>query len=469
MSAHPPVFDVVIIGAGVVGCAIARELSQYTLSVALIEAQNDVGKGTSKANTAILHTGFDTKPDSLESRLLRRGYRRLLEYAPSAGIPIERLGAILIAWDETQAAALDDLWQNANRNGVIDAEIVSADEIYRLEPNLGSGAIAGMKIPGESIICPFTPPLAFATEAVVNGVTLIREFEIAAIERQAPDFYALRSANDTVCARFIINAAGLHADTIDLMLGHETFHVTPRRGELIVFDKLSRPLVNHVLLPVPTAVSKGVLVSPTTLGNVLLGPTAQDIEDKHNTNTTADGIAALLEAGRRIMPALIDYEVTSSYTGLRAATEHRDYQITAYPDESYICVGGIRSTGLSASMGIAEYVVELLTEQCGLTLSKKPDYQRVRMPNIGEAFERPYQSTEAISRDPAYGQIICFCERVTLGEIRHAMSSPLPPRDLDGLRRRTRAQLGRCQGFHCSATVKSILDTTLERSAGEAQ
>ena len=242
--------------------------------------------------------------------------------------------------------------------------------------------------------------------------------------------------------------------------------MTPRRGELIVFDKLARPLVNHILLQVPTKVSKGVLVSPTVFGNVMLGPTAEDIPDKTATGSTAAGIAGLCERGKRIVPELMAEEVTAVYVGLRAATEHSDYQINFHPAQRYVCVGGIRSTGLSASMAIAEHVVEGLAD-AGLALALKDDFRSVRMPNIGEAFPRPYQSAEAIAANPDYGRIVCHCERVTRGEILDATRSPLPARTLDGVRRRTRALLGRCQGFFCAATITHLVAEATGQSVSQ--
>ena len=237
------------------------------------------------------------------------------------------------------------------------------------------------------------------------------------------------------------------------MAGLGGFTVTPRRGELIVFDKLSRPLVSHVLLPVPTATTKGVLVAPTVFGNVMLGPTAVDLERKDDTASTADGIARLMAQGRRLMPALLEHEVTAVYAGLRAATEHADYRLELHADRGYACAAGIRSTGLTASMAIAEWARDALAD-AGLALRERPQgLPAVRMPNLGEAFPRPYCEAERIAADPAYGEIVCFCERVTRGEIRDAAASDIPPLDLDGLRRRTRVLMGRCQGFFCGAHV----------------
>jgi glycerol-3-phosphate dehydrogenase len=221
--------------------------------------------------------------------------------------------------------------------------------------------------------------------------------------------------------------------------------------------------VNHVLLPVPTARTKGVLVSPTVFGNVVLGPTADDVDDKRDTASTPDGIARLLDHGRRLVPALVAEEVTAIYAGLRAATEHADYQIAFSPSAGYVCVGGIRSTGLTAAMAIAEYVVEGLRD-AGLRREERADWVPVRMPSLGEHAVRPYQSATAIARDPAYGRIVCHCERTTEGEIRDALAAPIPARSPDGLRRRTRALLGRCQGFYCGATVAAMLDAATKRA-----
>ena len=456
------IYDVAVIGAGAVGTAIARELARYQLSTVLVEAKSDVGTGTTKANTAIWHTGFDATPGTLEAKLLRRSYALMEDFVLEAGVPVERLGGLLVAWTEEQHRALPSLLKRAHDNGVTDVRIVSSEEVYRLEPKLSPGAWGGLLVPGESLICPFTLPLAFATQALLNGVDLRLNFPVQGI-RQENGVTAIQSAPGQILgARYLVNAAGLYSDEIDHMLGHHDFTVTPRRGELIVFDKFARSLVNHIVLPVPTAVTKGVLISPTVYGNVLLGPTAEDLDDKQNTATSQQGLQALLEKGRAILPALLQEEVTATYAGLRAATEHKDYQIRLHAEQRYVCVGGIRSTGVSAAMGIAEHVSELLME-AGLKMSPKPEFKSVRMPNIGEAAPRPYQRPELIAQNPDYGQIVCHCEKVSLGEIRDAIHSPIPARTLDGLRRRTRAMQGRCQGFNCQA---HIVDT-LARETGQ--
>lgn len=451
------VYDVAVIGAGVVGCAIARELSRYPVRAVVLDAADDVGEGTSKANTAILHCGFDATPGTLESRLVRHGYRLLTAYAAQVGIPIEPVGALLVAWDDEQLAALPRLAVKAAANGYPGCRIVERPELYAREPHLGPGALAALEVLGESVICPWTTTLAFATQAVAGGVELRLGTRVTGITAGGPGApHELATSTGTVRARHLVNAAGLAGDEVDRWMGCGGFTITPRRGQLLVFDKLARPLVNHILLPVPTERGKGVLVAPTVYGNVLLGPTAEDLADRTDTGSTAEGVDLLLDHGRRLVPDLLAEEVTAVYAGLRAATEHADYQLRGHPEKRYVCVGGIRSTGLSASMAIAEHVAGLLVEG-GLGLRDGRDPAPVRMPNLGEAMPRPYQRDDLIAADPEYGRIVCHCERVTRGELRDALAAAVPARTLDGLRRRTRAGNGRCQGFYCGAEVRALL------------
>jgi glycerol-3-phosphate dehydrogenase len=447
----PDGVDVAVVGAGVVGAAVARRLGRTRLRVALVEAGPDVGAGTSKANTAILHTGFDAKPGTVEARLVARGHALLSAYAAEAGIPVERTGALLVAWTEEQRDSLPQLAKQAAANGYDRCELVDAAALYQHEPHLGPGALGALGVPDESLICPWTTPLAFATEAIANGVILHRSCPVTAAER-AGDHWQLITPRGPLRCDWVVNAAGLRADEVERCLGHDGFTVTPRRGQLIVFDKLTRPLVRHILLPVPTARSKGVLVSPTVFGNVLLGPTAEDLDDKGDTASTAAGIAGLLDHGRRIVPALLDEEVTAVYAGLRAATEQPDYRLAFRPDERTVCLGGIRSTGLTSSLALAEWVADELAAT-GVDVAERPDAVGVRMPNLGDQATRPYLDGDRIAADREYGRIVCHCERVTAGEIRDACQSAVPPADLDGLRRRTRALMGRCQGFYCTAEV----------------
>ncbi|MFD7256053.1 FAD-dependent oxidoreductase [Streptomyces sp. NPDC059874] len=451
-------YDVTVVGAGVVGSAIARELARLPLRIALVDASDDVGDGTSKANTAILHTGFDAVPGSLESRLVREGQRLLGSYAADSGIPVEPLGALLVAWNEEQLAALPGLADKAVRNGYGSARILPAGEVRAREPELGTGVLGALHVPDESIICPWTTTLAYATQAVRAGVDLHLDCPVRSVAPGGQgEPHVLTTGRGPLRTRYLVNAAGLYADEIDRFLGHADFTVTPRRGQLIVFDELARGLVRHILLPVPDARGKGVLVTPTVYGNVMLGPTAEDLDDKTATGSTAEGLRLLREKGRRILPALLEEEVTAVYAGLRAATGQEDYAIRAHPEQRYVTVGGIRSTGLTASMAIAAHVVELLADG-GLPVAGARELEPVRMPNLGEAFPRPYRDAAMIAADPEYGRIVCHCERVTRGEIRDALAGTVPPGSLDGLRRRTRARGGRCQGFHCGAAVRALFE-----------
>ncbi|MEU8203409.1 NAD(P)/FAD-dependent oxidoreductase [Streptosporangium sp. NPDC049046] len=450
-------FDVAVIGAGIVGSAIARKLAGYELSVALLDARDDVGDGTSKANTAILHTGFDARPGTLESRLVREGYHLLSEYAERTGIPVERTGALLVAWTVEELDALPGLRHKAEQNGYDRTEIVGPEEVYRQLPHLGEGALGGLTVPDESIICTWTTNLALATDAVGRGVTPLLNRAVSSVEDRG-DHTVLRTSGGEVRARWVVNAAGLGADVVDRLFGHDRFTVTPRRGELLVYDKAARPMVDRIVLPVPSSRGKGVLISPTVYGNVLLGPTAEDLTDRTDTGTSEQGLRFLLDKGEKLMPDLLREEVTATYAGLRAASDHPDYLIEADAGRRYVLVGGIRSTGLTAGIAIAEYVAELARD-AGLALVPRENLpEPPRMPNLGEASTRPYQDAARIAADPAYGRVVCFCERVTAGEIRDTFASPIPPATLEGLRRRTRAMNGRCQGFFCGAEVKKLLE-----------
>lgn len=451
------VHDVVVIGAGVVGAAISRTLAGYELDVVTVEARTDVGDGTSKANTAILHTGFDASPGTLEARLVHQGYRLLNDYCEQTGIPVQRTSALLVAWDEEQLEALPTLQAKAERNGYLQTRVVDAEHVYATVPDLGPGALGGLVVPGESIICAWSTSVALATDAVNRGCDLRLETAVTGLQI-GPETTVVHTSGGDLTTRWVVNAAGLGGDTIERMAGFERFTLHPRRGELLVFDKLARPKVPVIVLPVPSSVGKGVLVSPTIYGNVMVGPTAEDMTDRADTATTQDGFDFLREKGERLMPSLLQEEVTAAYAGLRAAHDQSDYVIEADGATRYAVAGCIRSTGLTSAMAVAEHVRDLLAD-AGLELRPKSDLPAPpTMPPLGEHQQRPYADAELIAGDPAYGTVVCFCERVTEGEIRDALASPIPPRDLSGLRRRTRAHNGRCQGFFCGARLTAMLD-----------
>ena len=455
-------YEFAIIGAGVVGTALARELTRWTSSVVVIDALDDVGAGTSKANTAILHTGFDMKPNTIESALVSQGYKMLLDFAIESNICVERTGAILVAWNQDELVELKNIQERAIENGYLKSRLLSSQTIQELEPNLVSGVLGGLEIPDEFIIDPWSVSIAFATQAQRAGADFKFDSEVLTIA-QVPQGFSIQTKNETIQCAFIINAAGLYSDVIDRMLGFSELKINPRRGELIVFDKLARNLLHHIILPVPTNMGKGVLVSPTIFGNIMLGPTAVDVIDKEDKSTTEEGVNYLLKKGNQIIPKLLDEEVTTMYTGLRAASNEPDYFIKHRKELPYITVGGIRSTGLTASMAIAKYVLNLI-QQVEPVLKLSKEHAALKMPVLGDSVTRPYQNDAMISSNQLFGEIICHCEHVTKGEILGALQSELPPRSLSGLSRRTRACLGRCQGFYCSATVESILAQHLKQN-----
>ena len=447
-------YDVAVIGGGIVGTAITRELVRHGVDVALIEAAADVGAGTTKANTAIWHTGFDAKPGTLEAQLVRRGYERLTVDGPELGIPLWRTGALLVAWDDAQLASFDEVRTKAAANGYERCRQLDAAELYAREPHLGPGALGAVEVPDEGLLCPFTMPIAFATQALAGGAALLLDTRVTAASTAAGR-HRLQTSNGEITARYVVNAAGVMSDHVNRMFGHDGFTVTPRRGQLLVFDKLAGGLLDHVLLPIPTARTKGMLVAPTVYGNVLVGPTAEDLDDRRATATTAAGHEALHAWAAKVLPALTDEDVTAAYAGLRAATEHSDYQLFA-DAAGYVCAGGVRSTGLSSCLAIAEHVVGLLDE-AGLRVGAARDLPEITVAYLGADRPRPCTVPALVAANPQFGRVVCHCEQVSEAELRDALDGPLPAVDVDGLRRRTRVGQGRCQGFYCGARVEQIL------------
>jgi glycerol-3-phosphate dehydrogenase len=376
---------------------------------------------------------------------------------------MESLGGLLVAWSDEEVENLPKLKEKAIANGYTECELISSEQLYRLEPNLGKGALAALTVPGEWIIDPWTPIVAFATQAKLAGADILLNTKVEKVTYSDNQFKLATTTPDgsnQISSKYLINAAGLYSDEIDRQLGVRDFKITPRRGELIVFDKLARKLINHVILPVPSSMGKGVLVSPTVFGNIMLGPTAENLEDKTATGSTKSGLDTLKQKGKKIAPALLDEEITAIYAGLRAASEHSDYQIKLHQIDkqaNYLTVGGIRSTGLTASMAIAIYVKQLLTN-AGLTLSDEKQLPKVVMNNLGEATVRSYQDEAKIKQSPLHGQIICHCEKSTTQEVLDALAAPIPPSNLASLGRRSRAGLGRCQGFYCHSELRKLLE-----------
>lgn len=447
-------YDIAVIGAGVVGTAIARDLSRYNLGIVLLEAKAEIGDEASKGNSALMCSGVDVPADTLERQLVRRGYARYLAEAPAMGLPIRKTGAIVLAWSTEQVETLRREWDAAVADG-FDATLLDGAEVYRRWPHFGPGIRCGLWLPDEAIVDPFSTPYAYALDALTNGVEIRRGWPVLRAERMEGG-WALHGDEGSVKTQIVVNAGGIRADQVEALGRFGDFEIRPRRGQYIVLDKPARALHDVIAMPTPTPTTRGILITPTIFGNVLVGPTAEDVADRDDRRVTEAGLAQLREAMAMIAPALLDQPVNTIFAGMRPATQFRDYQIIPRLDQGWLTVAGIRSTGLSASLGIAEHVVSMLIPAV-FGAPRKQAVKAVRVADLSETSLRPWQDPARILADPAYGEMICHCERITLGELRDALTSPLAPRSLNGLKRRTRAMFGRCQGFYCGARVQALL------------
>jgi glycerol-3-phosphate dehydrogenase len=454
------IYDVAIIGAGVVGCAIFRRLCLGGARTVLLEKGADILSGASKGNSAMLHTGYDGMADSLELACVRVGYAEYMEIHRHLNLPLLETGGLLVAWDEAEAARLPAILADARRNGLADVHAIDAAELRRREPHLGPAALAAVVIPGEHIIDPWSPSLAYVLQGIAHGGEVRRGCAVTGGDRTATG-WRLATSDGPIEAAVVINAAGNYGDLVEAIARPSPFRIKPRKGQFVVFDKPASRLIRSSILPVPTERTKGVMVCRTAFGNVIVGPTAEDQEDRADAGVDAAQLAALIEKGRRILPALAGETVTATYAGLRPATQFKDYQIEALPDRHWITVGGIRSTGLTGSLGIAQHVAGLYAQHFG-RLADNPSPIWTPVPNLAEHLPRPHQQR-------GYGEIVCHCELVTRTEIDAALAGPLPAGDLGGLRRRTRCMMGGCQGFYCSARVAELAaGRVAELPAGKA-
>ena len=442
------IFDAIVVGAGVVGCAVFRALAVGGARVALLERGADILSGASKANSALLHTGYDAPPDSLELSCVRAGYAEYLEIRERLNLPLVETSAILVAWTGAEKDRLPAIVATARANGVADVTEIDAAEIRRREPHLGPGIRGGVSIPGEHVIDPWSAPLAYVLQGLAHGGQVIRDCRVDGGEFDG-GAWTLNTTKGPVRGTVVINCAGLFGDIVEAIHRPSPFQIRPRKGQFVVFDKPAAGLVNAIILPVPDHRTKGVLLARTAFGNLLVGPTAEEQDDREDTSVDEEALRRLIEQGERMLPGLAACPVIATYAGLRPATEFKDYQIEDSPERHWITVGGIRSTGLTGALGIAAYVRDLFGG-----LSDDPPRHWPRAPNLCESESRPFQ-------EPDRGELVCHCELVTRKEIDAALSGPLPAEDLGGLKRRTRAMMGRCQGFYCSARVAELTDGKL--------
>ena len=447
-------FDVAIIGAGVVGSMCARELSRYEMSVCIIEKENDVAMGASKANSAIVHAGFDAKEGSLKARLNVRGSEMMEGVARELGVKYKNNGSLVIGFNDEDRMTLEDLLVRGNKNGVKGLRIIEREELLSLEENIGDGVTCALYAPTGAIICPYELTVAGIGNAMDNGAHLELNFAVDKIEDCA-DHYKLYSNGKCIEAKTVINASGINSDNIAELIGENDFDVHARRGEYILLDRECGALVSHTIFRTPSKMGKGILVSPTVDGNLLLGPTSVDIGEKDNTQTTSEGFDKIIREAKENVRTLPLNKTITSFCGLRAVGSTGDFIINM-PKRQFINLAGIESPGLSASPAIAEYVVEML-KNAGVELKKRSDFNPIRKPMHTFKEASLEEKNEIIRGDSSYGKIVCRCETVTEGEILEAIRTNPKPRDLDGVKRRTRAQMGRCQGGFCGPYIVELL------------
>ena len=449
----------VIVGAGVCGCSIARELSRYDCRLAVLEREKDVCEGTSKANSGIVHSGFDAKPGTLKARLNVRGNAMMDQLAKELDIPFRRNGSLVLCWKEEELSKLLALKEQGEKNGVPGLRILSREELTQREPEISDEAFAALYAPTGGIVCPFELTIAQAEAAALNGADFYRETQVREILRREGE-YELRTERGSFIAPVVINAAGIYADRIHGMVSALPLSLVPRKGEYHLYDKTAGGLVHSTIFQLPTAMGKGVLVTPTVHGNLLMGPTAVDIQDKEGTGTTREGLLDITKRAARSVRSIPAREEITSFAGLRAHGDRGDFIIEEAPDApGFVDVAGIESPGLSSAPAIGEMVAGMVKEK--LSLKEKSTYVTRRKGVTRFASLSDEKKAELVRQNPAFGRIVCRCETVTEGEILEAIHRPVGALTLDGVKRRTRAGMGRCQAGFCSPRVMEILSREL--------
>ena len=448
------VYDVAVIGAGVVGGLIARELSRYRLSIVIVERSHDVAMGTTKANSAIVHAGYDAECGSLKAKLNVEGSRMMEGLCKKLGVKYIRNGSMVVAYRTQDMERVQELYERGQKNGVEGLEILDSKALHQMEPSLSETACGALFAPTGAIVCPYELNVAAVGNAMDNGADLLLDWEVTAIAAEQ-DGYTLHSGENSVKARYVVNAAGVYADHIAAMVGDTSFTIHPRKGQYMLLDHDCVGTVRHTLFNVPNELGKGILVTPTVDQNMLLGPTAEDQEDREDTSTTAEGLQKVQENARKVVPTINLRGVITAFAGLRAVGNTGDFIIES-PRHGFWNVAGIESPGLSSAPAIAVYVVECLASQ-GLSLSLKDDFvEERRAPHRFNTLSME-EKNRVIQENPLYGHVICRCESITEGEIVDAIRQNPGARDLDGVKRRTRAGMGRCQGGFCGPMVTEIL------------
>ena len=456
-------YDAVIIGAGVIGCAAARELSRYKVSICVVEREEDVCCGTSKANSAIIHAGFDAVPGTLKAKMNVRGNAMMDELSRKLDFPFRRTGALVLCTDPGNISKLEELKARGEANGVPGLEILSREQVLEMEPNISDETAAALYAPTGGIVCPFNMTIAYAENACENGAEFRLNTAVLEIERLVCGGYRIKTESGVIETKTVINAAGVYADKFHNMVSGKKIHITARKGEYCLFDHTAGDHVGRTIFQLPGKMGKGVLVTPTVHGNLLIGPTAVNIEDKEGINTTREGLDEVLKKARGCIRDVPVRQVITSFAGLRAHEDGGDFIIGEAEDApDFFDAAGIESPGLSGAPAIGAALADMAAEK--LRLEPDPDFRETRK-GIEQIHALPLKERAAkIAERPEYGNIICRCEMISEGEILDAIHRPLGARSLDAVKRRTRAGMGRCQAGFCSPGVMELL----RREAGLA-
>ncbi len=450
-------YDVVIIGGGVIGAMVARELTRYDVSVCVLEKNSDVASGASKANSGIVHGGYDPEPGTLKAELNTIGVEKLFNAANELNVPIKRNGSLVCAFSEDEEKHLDVLLERGKINGINGLEILSGDEVRKIEPFISEGVTAALLVKNAGIVCPYELTVAAIGNAMDNGAKLFTDFEVVSISKEN-DVYTVSSGDGRkVCSDYVINCAGCGSDRIASMVGDSSFKIICRAGEYMLLDKKEGSRVSHTIFQVPTAEGKGILVSPTVDGNLLTGPTALKVDSAESTDTTSSGLDIVRKLSLKSVPSVDFRAVITSFTGVRSSEAGGDFIIGESEfAKNFINVAAIDSPGLTCSVAIAERVCDILGN-LGLSLTLDPEFNGHRADPHFFKKMTDEEKDAFIKSNPAYGRIVCRCETVTEGEIRYAITHNPPASDLDGVKRRTRSGMGRCQGGFCSPYVMSLI------------
>ena len=452
-------YDVVVIGGGVIGCAVARELSRYQVKACVVEREEDVCSGTSKANSAIVHGGFDAEPGSLKAKFNILGSQMMEELSKELDFDYKRNGSLVLCFAEEDKPALEALYEKGVKNGVKGMSIISGDEVRKREPNIEDTVVAALDVPSGGIVCPFGLTIALAENAFDNGVEFQFLTEVETIEKEA-EGYVLKTSKGEIHTACVVNAAGVYSDQIHNFVSEKKLHITARKGDYCLLDKEAGSLVSHTIFQLPTKMGKGVLVSPTVHGNLLTGPTATDIENKEQTATVAEELDSLMSRASLSVKGIPFRQVITSFAGLRAHEDGDDFVIGEISDApGFFDAAGIESPGLSSAPAIGQWLAEKVAEK--LNAKKKEDWNGTRKGIVRPELLSKEERAELIRKNPAYGTIICRCESVSEGEIVDAITRTLGAKSLDGIKRRVRQGMGRCQAGFCTPRTMEILSREL--------